>query len=149
MCVGDIVNHPALRRLEEIINLDNSCGYVSMLKTGAPKSNQSSISQSASPKEKTKPGENEEISEFLDDLKELGLGDLESPKSNLDKNLESKQVSKPKNEDSSAVPCDTLEQLTEAESKLMKQWVPFEMFYGIPLFSKEVNHSVCDKVNWP
>ena len=76
----------------------------------------------------------EEISEFLDDLRELGIGDQAQATSN--------QSSHPPaecNEESVAVP--------ESVHKLASEWVPLELCYGVPLFSDETNKSVCQKVS--
>ena len=95
-----------------------------------------------------------EIAEFLDDLKELGIGDLESPgvkedrsidkgKSSLDAPKESRQSSDSKECERVTSP---VEELTPSEASLEEEWVLLEMFFGIPLFSEAANKAVCDKV---
>ena len=79
---------------------------------------------------------NIEISEFLEDLKELGIGGITSS-----------------NGDSQTEMCEPVHsQSTETSSdvavpiKAHLEWVPLELCYGIPLFSSEANESVCAKV---
>ena len=37
--IDDLVNHPVLKQLEQITDLKHTCGYVTMLCTGAPITN--------------------------------------------------------------------------------------------------------------
>ena len=98
--------------------------------------------------------DNPEIAEFLDDLKELGIGDLESPgvkedrsidtgKSSLDTPMEGGRSSDSKECARVTTP---VEELTPSEAALEEEWVLLEMFFGIPLFSEAANKAVCDKV---
>ena len=83
-----------------------------------------------------------EISEFLNDLRELGIGD---PKSPTDTSLQSIPP-----QSSSPVPSydqsDSHSTLSPVQQRLSWEWVPLELSFGIPLFSQEANRAVCDKV---
>ena len=75
----------------------------------------------------------EEISEFLEDLKELGIGE--------------QSISSNKPHPSS--PISTVgdsEELPPSVRKLASDWVPLELCFGIPLFSEEANRTVSEKV---
>ena len=95
----DLLNHPCLLTLEQEINLSHTCGYISMLKTGitiiiigleyismAPLEGAPNHCGGGREKEKKKKKNSSgneqqkaEISEFLDNLRELGIGDPQSP----------------------------------------------------------------------
>ena len=78
-----------------------------------------------------------EISEFLDDLQELGIGEGDSmPKhgNHIDQKPTAAQ-----GQSVSSTPA--LQQ-----RKLSQEWVPLELCFGIPLFSDEANKHVCEKV---
>ena len=156
----DLVNHPSLRRLEERTNLNHSCGYVTLLQSGLPsevKKKQRKASKAVQPLKKEPMAESEgnpEIAEFLDDLKELGIGDLDSPGVREDTSINTGKMpgetidgdgptsssTQQGREESPAV------ELTPSEAALEEEWVVLEMFYGIPLFCEEANKAVCEKV---
>jgi hypothetical protein len=156
----DLVNHPSLRRLEERTNLNHSCGYVTLLQSGLPsevKKKQRKASKAVQPLKKEPMAESEgnpEIAEFLDDLKELGIGDLDSPGVREDTSINTGKMpgetidgdgptsssTQQGREESPAV------ELTPSEAALEEEWVVLEMFYGIPLFCEEANKAVCEKI---
>ncbi len=76
----------------------------------------------------------EEISEFLEDLRELGIGD-QSP------------VSVKKEEPVLETSITGIEE-SPAIQKLSSQWVPLELCFGIPLFDDETNRSISQKVQY-
>lgn len=180
----DLLNHPCLSLLERELDLHHTCGYVTLLKTGAPpeaaqnkgrqsttpllKSSSSSqggeegqqTKQQLSAKEKEK---EKEISEFLEDLKELGIGDSkvlaapkpqEEPKQTSSEATEtSTQETQPKGAEAAAssqvetqAESETPDPLTDVQKKLQSEWVPLELKFGIPLFSEKANEQVCEKV---
>ena len=76
-----MLNHPCLSQLEKAIDMKQTCGYITMLRTGAPPTahrkprphrKQGPHLQSPTAAEKQK---QHEISEFLHDLQELGIGE--------------------------------------------------------------------------
>ena len=133
---------------------------MTLLRSGLPsevKKKQRKISKTSQQLKKevtTETEDNPEIAEFLDDLKELGIGDLESPgvkedrsidtgKSPLDTPMEGGRSSDSKECERVTSP---VEELTPSEAALEEEWVLLEMFFGIPLFSEAANKAVCDKV---
>jgi hypothetical protein len=36
--------------------------------------------------------------------------------------------------------------MSPLQKKLLEEWLPLELSFGIPLFSDDANHTVCDKV---
>ena len=164
----DLLNHPSLTTLESHVDLSHTCGYLSMLRTGwcsgaerysitTSLSLSLSLSLSGAPvtgggrgKKKKKPSNSHatndqqkaEISEFLDDLRELGIGDPTSPP--------------PDTLSSPAAPpeCPTPDQsgshssgLTPVQERLSQEWIPLELSFGVPLFEQQANRAVCDKVS--
>ena len=75
-----------------------------------------------------------EISEFLDDLRELGIGDPKSPTADG-------PGSRP------ATDSPDMAALTDAQQRLVAEWVPLELSFGVPLFNMTANRAVCDKVS--
>ncbi len=74
----------------------------------------------------------EEISEFLEDLKELGIGEqAETGMNRIEPVIETGNVGL---EESSAV------------QKLSSQWAPLELCFGLPLFNDEANRVISQKV---
>lgn len=65
-----------------------------------------------------------EISEFLEDLKELGIG----------------------GSDTTATASVTPPPSLVPDSGIDMQWVPLELCFGVPLFEPQANESVCNKV---
>ena len=140
-----------------MMDLSASCGYVTMLRSGVPKdfrvrarSDKKTSSVPSRPPLAEEAGNHPEIAEFLDDLRDLGIGDLEGP---VSENKEGHQsvavptqeapppvVGAQRGEDSSE------QELTAAELSLAEEWVPLEMYFGIPLFNEEANKAVCEKV---
>ena len=173
----DLLNHPCLSVLERELDLEHTCGYVTMLKTGAPpqlpgrqsKGKQQraglhqtptktgvAVNQEISAKEKEKQSA---ISEFLEDLKELGIGDLKAQLSAPKPTEETKQndtgTTKTDTQDTQpkAAPPTQIEpdngaseSLTDAQKKLQSEWVPLELSFGVPLFSEKANMQICEKV---
>ena len=78
-----------------------------------------------------------EISEFLDDLRELGIGDPKSPTVKDPDSMPREQPSKESHSDSSMSP---------VQKRLAQEWVPLAMSFGVPLFNEQANRAVCDKV---
>ena len=77
-----------------------------------------------------------EISEFLDDLRELGIGDPLSPITTAD-------------DGPCSIPAQTESEestLSPVQQKLASEWVPLELSFGVPLFNQRANRAVCDKV---
>lgn len=86
----------------------------------------------------------EEISEFLDDLRELGIGEQSQPDTpNTSLNQTGSQPSSTPSSD----PNDKESDVPESVRKLSSEWVPLELCFGVPLFSDETNKSVCQKVS--
>lgn len=82
-----------------------------------------------------------EISEFLDDLRELGIGDPKSPTADG-------PSSKQPQSHSNTVPAEAEPHstLSPVQQKLAQEWVPLELSFGVPLFNQLANRAVCDKV---
>lgn len=111
--------------LGELLDLRHTCGFLSFLKTGAPHTPHHSTNSTRVGGRKE--GGGEEISDFLKDLQELGIG-------------EGRSAADPKPRPSKPV------ELCPPAEKLWRQWVPMEMWFGIPLFDEDANRRVCDKV---
>ena len=76
---SSLLDHPRLRRLQEKVDLTHTCGYITLLKSGAPPSHHHQPphphpSQQTANRHK----QEAEISEFLEDLRELGIGEGET-----------------------------------------------------------------------
>jgi len=78
-----------------------------------------------------------EIDEFLHDLRELGIGGMESEPQTPTDACESSERTEHKNGISDNI---------EADSSPLMEWVPLEMSIGIPLFCGDINKDVCKKV---
>ena len=82
-----------------------------------------------------------EISEFLDDLRELGIGDPKSP------TAEGPGSSPPPSADTAtSAESETHSAMTPVQQKLAQEWVPLELSFGVPLFNQRANRAICDKV---
>ena len=83
-----------------------------------------------------------EISEFLDDLRELGIGDPTSP------TADGSGSKPPKSHLDTAIPevSDSHSTLSPVQQQLAWEWVPLELSFGVPLFHQGANRAVCDKV---
>ncbi len=84
---------------------------------------------------------NAEISSFLDDLRELGIGSKTEEKVVENKN-QNETETQPKSDSDTVT-----ETMSPTERKLASEWVPLELNFGIPLFSDKDNKLVCDKVS--
>ena len=165
-CTDELLQHPCLQVLEKEIDVQHTCGYIIFLRTGAPVQQPDCRGQSSSTtisrkqptaEEKAKQSE---ISDFLEDLKELGIGD---PKSNntpgvTDQEAESSAGNQHQNgiktarkeNGTSEAGGDSFyseESMTPFQKKLLEEWLPLELSFGIPLFSDDANRIVCGKVN--
>ena len=76
-----------------------------------------------------------EISEFLDDLRELGIGEARPARERTQTPVDSKPL-----DPSAEVP------VPSAVQRMAAEWVPLNLSYGIPLFNERANQAVCDKV---
>ena len=76
-----------------------------------------------------------EISEFLEDLRELGIGEQPAALSAAGSHTPNAKDNEEQEEETSPAMC-----------KLLHDWVPLELSFGIPLFDDEANRSVSDKV---
>ncbi len=135
--LDDLLNHPCLKQLERDLDIKHTCGYIRMLKSGAP------LTKPRPPhaprnlaQDKTN---NAEISNFLDDLRELGIGSKTEEK--IIKNEDQNKTETQSKSDSNT------ETMSATERKLASEWVPLELSFGIPLFSDKDNRLVCDKVS--
>ena len=143
----DIVNHPCLLTLGIEIDLKHMCGFITMLKTGMLRGHMIKLNITRLKKTPTMlpnkisnevKAQKEEIDEFRHDLKELGIGGMDSepntptdvPDSTQKQEIKSRIVS-------SSSELDTRPQL---------DWVPLKMSIGIPLFSGDIYKTVCKKV---
>ena len=83
-----------------------------------------------------------EISEFLDDLRELGIGDPTSP------TTDGPGSKPPQSRSDAAIPeeSDSHSTLSPVQQQLAREWVPLELSFGVPLFHQGANRAVCDKV---
>lgn len=100
------------------------------------------------------------ISEFLQDMQELGIGDVSpslltpsSPRGNGTKTSPSLQSSQERGEAGPSRMVGAEEVvggngcgLSAVERRLVSEWVPLGLNFGIPLFDEEANKLVCKKV---
>ena len=142
----------------------HTCGYINLLKTGAPPQPRKSKGQNSMGRQQQPSAEEKakqsEISNFLEDLKELGL---DEPKAHVvteqgspvqegvatsDGQNETGTIlvshSGDGRESGDGVYCE--ESMSPVQRKLLEEWLPLELSFGIPLFSDEANRTVCDKV---
>jgi hypothetical protein len=112
----DIVNHHSLKKLETLMDVKHTCGYVTMLNTGRP------LHYEDNRNVQREAERNMEISEFLQDLQDLGIGET--------------------NKRAEEIPVAT----ATTPIKAHQEWVPLDMCYGVPLFSSEANQSVTAKI---
>ena len=155
--------------LEKEIDVRHTCGYINLLRTGAPpqqkrtkgqSTSSSSRKQQPSAEEKAKQSE---ISNFLEDLKELGIDEPKTPTATKQDSTTQEgtaassdgqqqqngtgttPVSHSNGEkESDGIYCE--ESMSPLQKKLLEEWLPLELSFGIPLFSDDANHTVCDKV---
>ena len=137
----DLLHHPCLKQLEQQLDLAHTSGYVTMLRTGAPPNAHTPrrrVGRKPSPKTQKPTAEERakqhEISEFLDDLRELGIGEAHPARERTP--VDSKPL-----DPSAEVP------VPSAVQRMAAEWVPLNLSYGIPLFNERANQAVCDKVS--
>ena len=169
--LDELLQHPCLEVLEKEIDVRHTCGYINLLRTGAPpqqkrtrdhSASSSSRKQQPSAEEKAKQSE---ISNFLEDLKELGIDEPKTPTATKEVSstqegaaASSDEQKLPQNgtgtapvshsndgKESDGVYCE--ESMSPLQKKLLEEWLPLELSFGIPLFSDDANHTVCDKVH--
>jgi len=143
----DLVQHPCLKQLEQQLDLTHTCGYVTLLRTGAPRTAHTPHRRSGrkpSPQVRKPTAEERakqhEISEFLDDLRELGIGEVKQTRVREQTPVESRM------EEQNGT--DSAELMPPAVQRIATEWVPLELSFGIPLFSERANQVICDKVSW-
>ena len=95
------------------------------------------------------------ISEFLQEMQDLGIGDSVPPL--LPTPVQSEVKGESSGTDAASrcqtddagrdTPMDRPSDLSPLEKTLMAEWVPLGLNFGIPLFSQEANYSVCDKAS--
>lgn len=89
-------------------------------------------------------------------MQELGIGDptppIIPPPSSTDENgigssakTHSDSQDEDKDRDGGKVTDDT-SNMSPLEKRLVSEWVPLELSFGIPLFNEQANKVVCDKV---
>ena len=173
--LDELLQHPCLEVLEKEIDVQHTCGYINLLRTGAPpqlkktkdrSTTSTNRQQQPSAEEKA---QQSEISNFLEDLKELGIDEPKTPTatdqgsavregtasgtgSGQQQNgtgtahvSHSGDASNGKEDGaSSGLYCE--ESMSPEQRKLLDEWLPLELSFGIPLFSDDANHTVCDKV---
>ncbi|XP_070555976.1 protein FAM91A1-like isoform X1 [Ptychodera flava] len=116
--------HPIIRKLSDKLDLSHSCGYITMLKTGKP--------------DDTNLQETQVVKEIQDATQEL-------PDSEAEQSL-------PGNQDEGAKALReklTLDVEGSAASAVMEteeDWVPLDLFFGIPLFDDYANKAVCHRI---
>lgn len=167
--------------LEKEIDIQHTCGYVNLLRTGAPPQPQGAASNagqsSASSRRSKQPTAEEkakqsEISDFLEDLKELGLDEPKvTPAATEQTSSAQEEAGLQKQNGTGTVAVsgshsnDTVVgeggttgaegsdhslysegSMTPSQKKMFEEWVPLELSFGIPLFSDSANRPVCDKV---
>lgn len=167
--LDELLQHPCLEVLEKEIDVQHSCGYINLLRTGAPPRKEKSKGQSASSSgRKQQPSAEEkakqcEISDFLEDLKELGIDEPKTPTA-IEQGSSTREEagggqqlqngtgtaplshSDASNGKRNGGPyCE--ESMSPLQRKLLEEWLPLELSFGIPLFSDDANHTVCDKVD--
>ncbi|XP_019851083.1 PREDICTED: protein FAM91A1-like [Amphimedon queenslandica] len=125
----DLIHHKSLILLEQCVDLKHGCGYVTLLNTGAPVNNSHSRNYNKVMKEAER---KIEITEFLEDLKEIGIGTEAAS-----------NVSPPVMDPVTVTESD---QMIQQDSDNDRQWVPLELCFGIPLFDPVTNESVCNKI---
>lgn len=143
----DLVQHPCLKQLEQQLDLTHTCGYVTLLRTGAPRTAHTPhrrAGRKPSPQVRKPTAEERakqhEISEFLDDLRELGIGEVKQSQVREQMSVESRM------EEQNGT--DSAELMPPAVQRIATEWVPLELSFGIPLFSERANQVICDKVSW-
>ncbi|CAI8043415.1 Protein FAM91A1 [Geodia barretti] len=139
----DLLNHPCLSRLEAQVDLAHTCGYLSMLRTGAPCVNGGGKGKKRPDRHHSSSNHQQkaEISEFLQDLRQLGIGgDPASPTPDTPTHPAPPPAEYPTPEQpgSSGV--------TPVQERLGQEWVPLELSFGVPLFEQQANRAVCDKI---
>ncbi|XP_030074732.1 protein FAM91A1 isoform X2 [Microcaecilia unicolor] len=110
--------HRALRILQEKVDLQHFCGYISMLNP-------------------SRPGNLRKLSDASDEKGDCELVSGSDINGGSTESFE--MVAEETTLDS------TVKQSTEA-STTEQDWVPLELCFGIPLFSSELNRSVCRKI---
>lgn len=156
---GDLLQHPCLHRLEEQVDLAHTCGYVTLLKTGVPLEAHSRTKhkrrrlQSPNGKLASKSNnEKQKITEFLQDMQELGIGDpTPTPQSPPPADPSTSAAATAAATSSAAETSMAGRQgegcgLSAVERRLVSEWVPLGLNFGIPLFDEEANRIVCEKI---
>eukprot|EP00731_Ephydatia_muelleri_P031554 Em0023g61a len=125
------VMHACLQRLQHIIDLKHTCGYITMLNNGSPSRHPPTTSQQTllidGTGDEQRSQQKSTISAFLKDLQDLGIGDQQD-----------------------RVEVATSEEELKGDGSIhlscSDSWVPLEMSFGIPLFNEAANNSVCNKI---
>lgn len=162
--------------MEKEIDVRHTCGYINLLRTGAPPQQKKFKDQNAtSSGRKQQPSAEEkakqsEISDFLEDLKELGIDEPKTPTTTEQGSSTQEEAGRGQQlqngtgtaplshsdasngkengtrDSGGGLYCE--ESMSPLQRKLMEEWLPLELSFGIPLFSDEANHTVCDKVDY-
>ena len=91
--------------------------------------------------------EQSRISEFLQDMQELGIGEPSSKPLTKQPLAEQNGLqTTPKDVNTKGDEVGSGENMSPLEKRLMSEWVPLGLNFGIPLFDEEANKVVCKKV---
>ena len=92
--------------------------------------------------------EKQKITEFLQDMQELGIGDPTTPVPQPPPDDPSTSAAATSAAETSMAGRQGVEGcgLSAVEKRLVSEWVPLGLNFGIPLFDEEANRIVCEKV---
>ena len=127
--------HPAIQTLTSELDLQHTCGYITLINTGCPYSILTkTCKQQTSPTNGLTGDVEAEV--LASEIDSLNIGQQSQVQEN-DKN-----ESTPTKADSSKLVLD----LNYSPTCLEDKWSLLEVSYGIPLFNASLNHRVCESI---
>lgn len=163
----DLWRHPAVKRLSEYLDLEHSCGFVTMTNSGKPYKSQSALPFTSSGKRKQEPNSVSNSDEII--LQDGdGVASTKRPGGQMLTEQESMDGSTLTNNALENTSKNTSQFATSADRKnltinltgtnsttidpedpgsdISKNWSVMDCSFGVPLFSVGLNKEVCERI---
>jgi hypothetical protein len=147
------VNHGAIQKLNQCLDLKNTCGFVTLLKTGKPSQWAAAMDKLGSSPANSTPSlinavEHDSPVNGIKDIKSAEMlasevDSLATPKRTKAQPPSSLSIDD-HNNSMDIINCDDYE--TTYEQIVERDWVLLDCCFGIPLFDADVNKDVCERV---
>ncbi|KAK3746262.1 hypothetical protein QZH41_016510 [Actinostola sp. cb2023] len=139
--LSNIPAHPTIQKLTTLLDLEHSCGYITMLNTTINTRPYRGTSKLSSPTSSEIPSRTASPSEPVI-AAELGFDEC------LDEQEEG-SIDCRSSDDMVIVTADTMktQQGADLSSSSTHDWVPLDLCYGVPLFDSELSEWICQKIS--